>query len=110
LAVESAVELARCLRDIDDLPAAFVAYEGLRRPRVTRIAREAARRNQHKAAGPITTALLSLVLRVAAETFMTPEKMFGWVHTYRIDWEERVEVPGHVALMERESPRAKAVA
>jgi 2-polyprenyl-6-methoxyphenol hydroxylase-like FAD-dependent oxidoreductase len=110
LAVESAVELARCLRDVDDLTAAFVAYERLRRPRVTRIAREAARRNRHKAAGPIATALLSLVLRVAAKTFMTPEKMFGWVHNYRINWQERVAVPGHVPLMERESPRAKAVA
>jgi 2-polyprenyl-6-methoxyphenol hydroxylase-like FAD-dependent oxidoreductase len=95
LAVESAVELARCLRDIDDLSAAFAAYEQLRRPRVTKIAEEAAKRNRHKAAGPVATAVLSLIMRIAAKTFMTPEKMFGWVHGYRINWEERVTSPPH---------------
>ena len=112
LAVESAVELARCLRDIDDLSAAFAAYERLRRPRVTKIAEEAAKRNRHKAAGPIATAVLSLIMRIAAKTFMTPEKMFGWVHGYRINWAERVTVPtGHVQVERRPSPpHAKAVA
>jgi 2-polyprenyl-6-methoxyphenol hydroxylase-like FAD-dependent oxidoreductase len=111
LAIESAVELARCLRDIDDLSAAFVAYERLRRPRVTRIAREAAKRNRHKAAGPIMTAVLSLVMRVAAKTLLTPEKMFGWVYGYRINWEERVIVPAdHQLAKQPSSSHAKAVA
>jgi 2-polyprenyl-6-methoxyphenol hydroxylase-like FAD-dependent oxidoreductase len=34
LAIESAIELARCLRDLPDAPSAFAAYERLRRPRV----------------------------------------------------------------------------
>jgi 2-polyprenyl-6-methoxyphenol hydroxylase-like FAD-dependent oxidoreductase len=94
LAVESAVELARCLRDIADPAAAFAAYEHLRRPRVTRIAAQAARTNQRKAAGPIASALMTLLMRVAVKTFATPEKMFGWVHGYRIDWDQPVAVPG----------------
>ena len=111
LAIESAVELARCLRDIDDLSVAFVAYERLRRPRVTKIAREAAKRNRHKAAGPIMTAVLSLVMRVAAKTFLTPEKMFGWVYGYRINWDERVIVPADNPVARQPSPpHAKAVA
>jgi 2-polyprenyl-6-methoxyphenol hydroxylase-like FAD-dependent oxidoreductase len=93
LAVESAVELARCLRDVDDASAAFLAYEQLRRSRVTRIAAQAARANQQKAAGPIRGALMSLFMRVAARTFMTPEKMFGWVQSYTIDWNARVPSP-----------------
>ena len=88
LAVESAVELARCLRDIDDISVAFAAYEDLRRPRVTRIAEQAARTNQRKSAGPIASAVMSLMMRVAVKTFLTPQKMFGWVHGYKIDWDQ----------------------
>jgi 2-polyprenyl-6-methoxyphenol hydroxylase-like FAD-dependent oxidoreductase len=93
LAVESAVELARCLRDVEDPSMAFAAYEQLRRPRVTRIAAQAARANQHKAAGPVRGVVMSLFMRLAARTFMTPEKMFGWVQGYTIDWNARVLPP-----------------
>jgi len=88
LAVESAVELAHCLRDIDDISAAFGAYEQRRRPRVTKIAQEAVRRNRHKAAGPVATAVMNLIMRLAVKTILTPEKMFGWIHGYRINWDE----------------------
>jgi 2-polyprenyl-6-methoxyphenol hydroxylase-like FAD-dependent oxidoreductase len=90
LAVESAVELARYLRDIDDPSAAFEAYEQVRRPRVTRIAADAARTNQRKAAGPIASAVMTLVMRIAVKTLAKPEKVFGWVHGYRIDWNQPV--------------------
>jgi 2-polyprenyl-6-methoxyphenol hydroxylase-like FAD-dependent oxidoreductase len=100
LAVESAVELARCLRDLDEASAAFTAYEHLRRPRVTRIAEQAARTNQRKAAGPVASAVMSLVMRVAVKTFARPDKMFGWIQGYRIDWDQPVTAanahsPGH---------------
>jgi 2-polyprenyl-6-methoxyphenol hydroxylase-like FAD-dependent oxidoreductase len=49
LALESAVELARCLRDIPDPVEAFSAYETLRRPRVEKVAAAAAAVNQVKA-------------------------------------------------------------
>ncbi|MBV9583107.1 MAG: FAD-dependent monooxygenase [Chloroflexi bacterium] len=101
LAVESAIELARCLRDIADPAQAFAAYEQLRRPRVTRIAREAARTNQRKAAGPIASAVMTLVMRVAVKTFATPEKMFGWVQGYRIDWDQTVQAPSRSATTKR---------
>ena len=91
LAVESSVELARCLRDIDDPSVAFAAYEQLRRQRVTRIAAQAARANQRKAAGPIASALMTLMMRVAVKTFASPEKMFGWVQGYRIDWDTPIQ-------------------
>jgi 2-polyprenyl-6-methoxyphenol hydroxylase-like FAD-dependent oxidoreductase len=90
LAIESAIELARCLRDLPDLPDAFSAYEQLRRRRVTRIAAEAGKTNSRKAAGPLTSALMSLAMPVLMKTVMKPEKMFGWVHSYRINWDEAV--------------------
>lgn len=88
LAVESAVELARCLRDIPEVPVAFARYEELRRSRVTRIAAEAARTNQRKAAGPVASAIMAVVMRIATRTFASPKRMFGWVHGYTIDWEQ----------------------
>jgi 2-polyprenyl-6-methoxyphenol hydroxylase-like FAD-dependent oxidoreductase len=86
LAAESAIELARCLRDMPDLQSAFTGYERLRRPRVEKVAAQAAKTNGNKTAGPIAKALMSLVMPIAMRTFMKPEKMFGWIHRHRIDW------------------------
>jgi 2-polyprenyl-6-methoxyphenol hydroxylase-like FAD-dependent oxidoreductase len=91
LAAESAIQLARCLRDFSDAGAAFATYEQLRRPRVEKVAAYAAKTNHNKTAGPIAKALMSLVMPIAMRTFMKPEKMFGWMHGHRIDWDEPVQ-------------------
>ncbi|MFI8455799.1 FAD-dependent oxidoreductase [Kitasatospora sp. NPDC085464] len=90
LAVESAVELARCLRDLPDHTAAFAAYEALRRPRVEKIAADAARTNSQKSSGPVGRMMFRLVAPIAMRTFMSPEKMLRPVHGYRIDWDRRM--------------------
>jgi 2-polyprenyl-6-methoxyphenol hydroxylase-like FAD-dependent oxidoreductase len=89
LAVESAIQLARCLRDIPDLTSAFAAYERLRRPRVEKVAANAARTNNNKKSGPVAKALMRLLMPIAMKTLFTPKKMFGAFHGYRIDWFER---------------------
>ncbi|MGW3042895.1 FAD-dependent oxidoreductase [Kitasatospora sp. NPDC001159] len=95
LAVESAVELARCLRDLPDHTAAFAAYEAMRRPRVEKIAADAARTNSQKTSGAVGRMVFKLVAPIAMRTFMSPEKMLRPVHGYRIDWDRRVTpVPG----------------
>lgn len=94
LAVESAVELARCLRDLPDHTAAFAAYEALRRPRVEKIAADAARTNSQKSSGPVARVMFRLLAPIAMRTFMSPEKMLRPVHGYRIDWERRVSAGG----------------
>ena len=91
MAAESAVELARCLRDRPDHERAFAAYEALRRPRVERVAAYGARNNQSKTAGPVARALMRVMLPLATKSFLTPEKMFGWMYGHRIDW--NTEVP-----------------
>lgn len=91
LAAESAVELARCLRDLPDVPAAFAAYEALRRPRVEKIAADAARVNGSKTPGPVGRALMSILMPIALRTFLKPERRFGPVHAHRIDWDGRVD-------------------
>lgn len=90
LTVESAVELARCLRDRRDLPSAFAAYEDLRRARVESIAATAAKTNSQKSGGPLARTLIRLLAPVFMKTFLTPEKMFGPVHRHRIDWDQKV--------------------
>jgi FAD-dependent urate hydroxylase len=85
LAIESAVELARCLRDHPAAGDAFAAYEAMRRPRVERIAREAARKNNAKTAGPVGRVLMGAAIKVFAR-LSNPEKA-AWMLHYEIDWD-----------------------
>nr|WP_202512437.1 FAD-dependent monooxygenase [Streptomyces sp. SID3343] len=90
LAIEGSIQLARCLRDIPDPTTAFAAYQRLRRPRTEKIAADAAKTNNSKAAGPVAKALMALLMPIMTKTVMTPEKMFGATHRHRIDWDEVV--------------------
>jgi 2-polyprenyl-6-methoxyphenol hydroxylase-like FAD-dependent oxidoreductase len=85
LAFESAVQLARCLRDLPH-DEAFRAYEELRRGRVERIIAQAARTNRDKAAGPVGRLLRDALLPLAFK-FADPAK-FTWQFDHRIEWDE----------------------
>jgi 2-polyprenyl-6-methoxyphenol hydroxylase-like FAD-dependent oxidoreductase len=85
LAIESAIELARCLRDLPT-PAALAAYEKLRRSRVELVAKRATRTNNTKTLGPLAMAIMSRTMPLALKTFLTPEKMLGPEQRYHIDW------------------------
>jgi 2-polyprenyl-6-methoxyphenol hydroxylase-like FAD-dependent oxidoreductase len=88
LAIESAVQLARCLRDLPH-GEAFAAYDTLRRARVEKIIANAARTNSDKAAGPVARVLRDLFLPVAMKLLAKPEKM-AWQFGYRIAWDAPV--------------------
>jgi 2-polyprenyl-6-methoxyphenol hydroxylase-like FAD-dependent oxidoreductase len=90
LAAESAVELARCLRDLPDVETAFAAYERMRRARVEKVAARAARTNSSKSFGPVAQTMMRLMMPVAMKTFMTPERMLGYEQRYTVDWDTRV--------------------
>lgn len=90
LAIESAVQLARCLRDLPDAPSAFAAYERLRRARVEKIAAGAAMANRTKAPGPVARMLMPLLMPIVMKTVMAPEKALAPVQRYEIDWGEPV--------------------
>jgi FAD-dependent urate hydroxylase len=84
LAVEDAVVLAKCLRDLPHQEA-FAAYERLRRARVERIAKVAARVNSSKAAGPavrvVRDALLPAIMKLTANSKQVTQQF-----RYHIDW------------------------
>ncbi|HYW24264.1 MAG TPA: NAD(P)/FAD-dependent oxidoreductase [Terriglobales bacterium] len=86
LSIEDAVVLAKCLRDVPDHGQALARFEALRRPRVERIIRAAARVNSSKAAGPVgqvvRDAMMPLFMRLLATGRQVQE-----VYGYRIDWD-----------------------
>jgi 2-polyprenyl-6-methoxyphenol hydroxylase-like FAD-dependent oxidoreductase len=90
LAMESAIQLARCLRDLTDVPSAFDAYERLRRPRVETIAARGAKIGRAKAPGPIAQRMMRLILPVMFRTTKL-EKTLAAEQRYVIDWDSPVE-------------------
>jgi hypothetical protein len=46
--------------------------------------------NNQESGGPVARTLIRFVAPIFMKTFLTPEKMFGPVHRYRIDWGQRV--------------------
>jgi FAD-dependent urate hydroxylase len=87
MAIESAVELARSLRDLPHNQA-FTAYERLRRDRVARIIKFAARTNRHKVAGPLGRYLRDLLMPIAMK--MTKPDNTAWQYNHHIDWDTPV--------------------
>jgi 2-polyprenyl-6-methoxyphenol hydroxylase-like FAD-dependent oxidoreductase len=85
MAMEDAVVLAMCLRDIADPSAAFAAYEQRRRTRVERIVAHGRRNGSGKAAGPIGAVIRDAMMPTIVRRFATPEAL-SWIHDYRIDW------------------------
>lgn len=91
MAIEDAVILARCLRDLPQIPEAFAAYKRLRRERVERIVAHGARGSSDKTPGPVARVLRDLMLPVVFK-FLVTEKSLAWLYNHHVDWEAPVEV------------------
>ena len=89
MAIEDAVVLARCLRDLPDTRGAFAAYERLRRRRVERIVAHGARTSNSKAAGPVGRVLRDLMMPAILKRVANGGSL-AWMHDYHIDWNENV--------------------
>lgn len=81
LAIEDAVTLARCLRDLPDATTAFTAYERLRRERVERVVASGVRRLGPRLPTPVQRMLRDLAV---ARRARRPE--VDWLHLHHIDW------------------------
>ncbi|WP_067900556.1 FAD-dependent monooxygenase [Nocardia vaccinii] len=88
-AIESAVQLARCLRDFDDPATAFATYERIRRPRVERIAARGAKINHGKTMGPVMRRMMPVLMPLAAKAMKIEETMRR-EQSYVIDWDAPV--------------------
>ena len=89
MAIEDAVVLARCLRDLPETGRAFAAYERLRRRRVERVVAHGARTSNSKAAGPVGRVLRDLMLPVILKRVASGGSL-AWMHDHHIDWDEKV--------------------
>ncbi len=89
MAIEDAVVLARCLRDLPDIGQAFAAYERLRRARVERIVAHGARTSNSKAAGPVARVLRDLMMPAILKRVANGGSL-AWMHDYHIDWDAKV--------------------
>ncbi|MER7457071.1 FAD-dependent monooxygenase [Micromonospora sp. NPDC126480] len=97
MATESAIQVARCLRDFDDLPSAFAAYEQLRRERVEKVILRGKRTTNSKTVGPFAKTMMRLMMPLALKTFLNQERTLGPEQRYRINWDapvtSEVQVP-----------------
>ncbi|MFF0456959.1 FAD-dependent oxidoreductase [Nocardia africana] len=98
LAIESAVQLARCLRDFDSPATAFAAYERIRRPRVEKVAARGAKINQSKTVGPVMRRMMPLVMPLATKLFKMEEVM-AREQSYTIDWDAPVDERAELAAV-----------
>jgi 2-polyprenyl-6-methoxyphenol hydroxylase-like FAD-dependent oxidoreductase len=90
MAIEDAVVLAKCLRDVRDRQQAFLVYEKLRRERVERVVRFSARVGKSKVAGPFGRFFRDLMMPLALRHFASPN-MRAWLDEYHIDWNDTVD-------------------
>jgi 2-polyprenyl-6-methoxyphenol hydroxylase-like FAD-dependent oxidoreductase len=87
LALEDAIVLAKCLRDLPGHRDAFAAYQRLRQPRAERMVGYAQQINKRKriSTNPLAVrmrdAVVPLFLRKAAS-----DTTNRWIYDYRIDW------------------------
>jgi 2-polyprenyl-6-methoxyphenol hydroxylase-like FAD-dependent oxidoreductase len=89
MAAEDAVVLAKCLRDLPDIPRALAAYEGLRRGRVERIVARGARTGSTKTPGPAGRVLRDLLLPLVFR-FAVTDRSMAWIYDHHLDWDAPV--------------------
>lgn len=89
MAIEDAVTLGQCLRDIDDPVTAFATLQHLRRPRTDKILALGAKTASSKAAGPVAAAMRDAFMKIGFRFFYKPESS-AWLLRNHIDWDEQV--------------------
>jgi 2-polyprenyl-6-methoxyphenol hydroxylase-like FAD-dependent oxidoreductase len=90
MAVEDAVVLGKCMRDLPSPAEAFAAFERARRKRVERVVAQGKRNGTGKAPGLVGALVRDLVM--PAFMRMTAKRdLMGWMFDYRIDWNTPVQ-------------------
>lgn len=90
MALESAMILTKCLRDIPDTERAFTAYHELRRPRTDKLAKLADRNGRRIVKStPIKIWLRDMIAPVLLRTIDTSRSR-DWIFSYKIDWDEKI--------------------
>jgi FAD-dependent urate hydroxylase len=89
MAIEDAVVLGKCLRDLGDVESALEAYVGLRRARVERVVAAGARGSSMKVAGPVGRVVRDLTMPIVLKQVARHVRQ-EWMYAYHIDWDEPI--------------------
>ncbi|MBE3013601.1 FAD-dependent monooxygenase [Microbispora sp. NEAU-D428] len=89
MAIEDAVVLGKCLRDLPDTADAFAAFERLRRERVERVVAQGKRNGDGKAPGAGGAFVRDLILPVVMRQ-VEKRNALAWMYDHRITWDDRV--------------------
>lgn len=87
IALEDAVVLGKCLRDIADLEKAFATFQGLRKARVEQVVRQARRNSNRKIPHPIMGRILDLLLPFFLKA---GARAAAQAYSYRVAWDAGV--------------------
>jgi len=91
LAMEDAMVLAQCLRDLPDGEQAFATYERLRRERVERVVQYARSLGSWRAmTNPIQMWFWELLMPFFLKRSANPTAL-DWLYSYQVDWDAPVE-------------------
>lgn len=92
MAIEDAVVLAQCLRDVPNIPQALFAYEGLRRQRVERIVQQGRRNGSGKAPGIVGRVMRDLFMPIALK-YIAKRDSQRWIFDHQIDFTSKIAAP-----------------
>jgi 2-polyprenyl-6-methoxyphenol hydroxylase-like FAD-dependent oxidoreductase len=86
MAIEDAVTLGKCLRDVPDVTQALVTYERLRRERVEAVVARGKRNGDDKVTGPLGRIVRDFFLRRAFAKPSAGEDPNAFMWDHHIDW------------------------
>ncbi|MEN3536411.1 FAD-dependent monooxygenase [Microbispora sp. ZYX-F-249] len=89
MAIEDAVVLGKCLRDVPDTTDAFAAFERLRRERVERVVAQGKRNGDGKAPGAGGAFVRDLILPVIMRQ-VEKRNALAWMYDHRITWDDHI--------------------
>ncbi len=97
MALEDAVTLAKCLRDLPTVHEAFLGYDKLCRPRVERVLGVSKRNFRQQEVGPLRRLLRDHVIMplIARKLGRSTYTVQTWLFNYHIDWDEPVQYNGN---------------
>jgi 2-polyprenyl-6-methoxyphenol hydroxylase-like FAD-dependent oxidoreductase len=90
MAIEDAVILAQCLRDVPSVPGAYETFVSRRRERVERIVAEGNKWSNTKAAGPVARVIRDAMLPLVFKRMNAKGPSNGWVYDHHIVFDRAV--------------------
>jgi 2-polyprenyl-6-methoxyphenol hydroxylase-like FAD-dependent oxidoreductase len=90
MAIEDAVTLGKCFRDIDDVHKAFATYENLRRERVEAVVAQGKRNGDGKVTGPVSRFLRDYFITKAFKNSSSTDDPNRWMWEHHLDWKTPV--------------------